>query len=178
MIAETARTSGEWETEEEAWEAFDVAVERSGAFKIYREVEGVYVQPRPFTEQKSSRIDRILCPLRKAIDAGWPDGAFGVEGKKSETKIGKIVAQALDYSRCAFHLDSGFIILLPWIFIFPAPSQLGDIMSVMAQNRIGTADLSNGRLCFSCASTNGIVIHRDGQVEAKRLPMGGKRGSR
>jgi len=179
MISATTKTTGEWKTEAEAWEDFDRVIDQSAAFKVYREVEGFYVQPRSCTEDKSASIDRILCPLRKAIDAGWPDGAFGVEGKKSGTKIGKIVAQAMDYSRCAFHLDSGFVILLPWVFIFPADGQLGDLASVMAHNRIGTACLSlNGRLCFSCAGINGIVIGPDGDIDAKKLPLGQKRGSR
>lgn len=172
-------TCGDFTEEFVGLEAFDRAVERSGAFKIYREVCGHYVQPRFDSELKTARIDRVLVPTAPAIAAGWRDGFIGVEGKKSGHKLGKIVSQSLDYSRCVWELPpNGFTIVLRWVFIWPLVAPKGDIESVMAQNRIGSVGLSGSRLVFNCGGTNGIVIDGSGAVSAKSLPMGRKAGSR
>lgn len=179
------RTSGVFSDEPAAWAVFDAAIELSGAFRIYREVEGEYIQPRPETDPRGARIDRILVPQPKVIAAGWKRGGMiGVEGKKSGSKIGPLVTQAIDYSRCAFRIEREpgeliALVMLPWIFIYPVEPVLGDLASVMANNRIGTAAMTNSRLVFSCNGTNAITIAADGSLfGVKDLPMGSKRGSR
>lgn len=172
-------TGGEFQTEELAWEHFDQAARQSECFRIYREVPGEYMQPRYGCEDKCARIDRICVPTEKLIKAGWPHGPFGVEGKKSGTKIGKVLAQALDYTRCLWEIREGFLIAVNWVFVWPLDDPRGDLASLMAQHRIGYVRSWNRTpLVFSCGGMNGIVIHSDGSVEAKRFPMGNKVGSR
>ncbi len=157
----------------------DNAIERSGAFRVCREVCGEYLQPRLNAEQKGARIDRILLPNQKAIDAGWLDGPIGIEGKRSGMKIGKVLSQALDYSRCAWEIKNGFCVWLRWVFIWPLENPKADLESVMAQNRIGYVGPAPGsRIVFGCGGTNGITIMPDGSLNCKPLPMGRKVGSR
>lgn len=179
MTETSSRTTGNFATEPDAWAFFDAAVERSGAFRLLREVPGECIQPRHQTGEKTARIDRLLIPLAKAVDAGWTDGVIGVECKRSDSKLGPLVTQAIDYTRCAFCLKSppGMIVLPTWIFIFPAEMS-GDLESVCVNNRIGTATLQNNRLRFWCSGTNVISFEQDGSLTAKRPPMGRKRGSR
>lgn len=190
VLIDKPRTSGEWATEPEAWAAFDAVVAKSGAFRSYSEVEGEYIQPRPLTRplagDKGARIDRILIPLQRAVDAGWKAGAIGVEGKRSGTKIGPLISQGLDYTRVVWRLDEerhkpgppGMLLMTEWVFIFPLENPKGDVESIMANNRVGNAWLSQGELRFSCGVPFGIIIQADGSVIARRLPMGHKRGSR
>jgi len=175
-------TGGEFETEPEAWAAFDTMVGKSGAFRIHREVRGEYIQPRVDTELKTARIDRILIPLSKAVEAGWVHGAIGVEGKRSSVKIGRLVSQALDYSRCLFHLKHnppGLLVGLSWVFLYPVDRITCDLESVMVNNRIGYAGISHRALQFNVSSTHVLTISNDGTVIARaELLMGKKRGSR
>lgn len=180
MIAGTVLTSGEFLTEGSAWDTFDWFVEKSQAFRLLKEVPGFYVQPRPGTEVKGARIDRVLIPLQKAIDAGWVHGAIGVEGKKSGHKMGPLIVQAMDYSRCVFELERppGLLVMMQWVFIYPGEIMVGELMSIVANSRIGTCSISNSRLIFGCSGYHGLVIDSSGAVTAKALPMGNKRGSR
>lgn len=172
-------TAGDFETEAGAWEFFDGVIEKTKAFKVYTEVPGQFVSSRPKSEIKGARIDRILIPLRRAIDSGWQHGAIGIEGKKSGTKIGKVISQAMDYSRCVFEIDNGFLMMLQWVFIWPVEATTGDVASLMAQQRIGWIKSSKSRpLVFGCGGTNGLEIDSNFCVTAKRLPMGNKAGNR
>lgn len=179
------RTSGEFADEPGAWAAFDAVVERSGAFRVCPEVKGEYVHPRPQTDEKGARIDRVLIPLKKATEAGWEHGAIGVEGKRSGAKIGPLIAQALDYTRVVWRTDErhlpcppGMLLMTEWVFVYPLECPKGDIESVMANNRIGNVTLAAGELRFACGVPYGLVIKADGSILARRLPMGRKRGSR
>jgi hypothetical protein len=177
--AQAILTAGDFTEESAGLEVFDRAIEASGAFKSIPEVCGKFIQPRYDAELKTARIDRILIPNRKAIDAGWRDGPIGIEAKKSGHKAGKIISQAMDYSRCVWELDHGFCVVLRWIFIWPLDNPKNDLESIMAQNRIGCVCPSNqSRILFSCGGTNGITILADGSVHTKPLPMGRKAGSR
>ncbi len=180
MIPQATRTQGTFVNEPDAWQWFDEMMNRANAFRVLHEVNGEYVQPRPQTELKGARIDRILIPLAKAVDAGWVDGAIGIEGKASGCKIGKLFTQALDYTRCAFTLEKppGLIIMPTWVFVYPAEEPIGDMESITLQNRIGTAKESGGRLEFHCGVMRTIVVHPDGNIQVKSPPMGHKRGSR
>jgi hypothetical protein len=172
-------TCGDFASEPEAWEFFDREAERSGAFKIYREVSGTYVQPRPGADTKGARIDRILVPTRKLIEAGWDQGPFGVEGKRSGLKVGKLIAQALDYSRCVWEIQPGFLIMLRWTFVYPIAKPFGDLESVMAQNRIGWASTDKWKpLSFNVGATCAIAIESSGELRARSITAGNKTGNR
>lgn len=183
---EKPRTAGEYATEFDAWAAFDDVLKLvPGAFRVYEEVCGEYVQPRIGTEEKGARVDRLMIPIAGAVAAGWRDGAIAVEGKKSDHKIGKMIAQGLDYSRCAWRLEDrhkpgpeGLILMTEWVFLYPIEHVPSELMSIMAQNRIGQVSISKNGLWFTCGGMNTLVIRTDGTITAKSLPMGRKRGSR
>lgn len=172
----------QFETEEDAWQKFDAIVKANKAFASHSEVCGHYIQPRPDTEDKQPRIDRILIPLKPAIDAGWVYGAIGIEGKRSNHNAGHLVLQAMDYSRAAFELETGvpgLLLMCRWIFVFPFVREIGTVESLMVQSRIGYANVFERSIKFCVSVTNALVIHEDGSLQiAKSLPMGRKRGSR
>ncbi len=184
-ITEFLSTVGKHADEPAAWQEFDEIISRSGAFTMYREVRGEYIHPRIETEDKTARIDRILIPTNKLLDAGWKHGgAIGVEGKKSDMKAGPLVVQAIDYTRCAFRIERNECLIanvLPrWVFVYPVKPGAGDIASIMQRNRIGTVFVNgySGALVFSCGNTSVITIYGDGLVKAKDTNIGNKRGSR
>ena len=135
-------TSGDYATEIESEAAFDAMIEKTGVFKIYKQVDGKYLHPRLLAEDKVPRIDRILCPEQKLIDQGWKFGPIGVELKKSNIKIGPPISQLLDYSRAIWEIKKGkgYWIMLVYSFLWPAVKQHGPIASLLAQNRIGTCE--------------------------------------
>lgn len=185
MIANTTLSQAGFATEAIAWDWFDEMVERTGAFRVHKEVKGYYIQPRAQTEEKDARIDRILTPQKRILELGWADGCIGVEGKASNVKAGRVISQALDYTRCVFRLNEyapGLLLMPTWIFIYPFENPYGDLESVMAQNRIGYAKANkwSGKetLEFSCSGQNAIFIDGNGALTCQHLPMGFKRGSR
>lgn len=179
--AQQVLTNGEFDSEDAAWAHFDDIVERCGLFNSYSEVEGWMLHPRPDTDAKGVRIDRLLSPRKALQDAGWCDGMIGVEGKKSGHPIGRVISQALDYSRSVFELKpGGFLVMVRWVFLWPLDAEeKGDLGSVMAQNRIGWVRSSTRTpLVFGCSGTHGITVNHDGTCAVKHLPMGRKCGSR
>ena len=174
-------TDRSFKSEPEASGFFDRIVEQSGLFTIYRLVPGFYVQPRAWVQNKNCEIDRILAPKAALLEAGWKHGLLGVEIKTGGMKIGEALCQALDYSRAVFKLPGNRgLVMLEWIFLFPlSEPPLGDIGSVMTNNRIGSACFSrSGGLRFMVDQTVAIALWEDGKVEAKELNMGKKVGSR
>lgn len=135
-------TSGSYPTEAESIAEFDRIVEAGGLFRVYREVEGHYMTHRPGRELKRPRIDRILVPLKQLREQGWT-ATIGIEAKRSGSKLGPLVCQALDYSWAIY--DCGGTHLHPEaIFLWPVRKDGIDgetiysaIESVMVQNRIG-----------------------------------------
>lgn len=163
---------------------FDTRVERSGCFRIYREVEGHIVQPRLDVKQHEVYIDRVLVPTSKLITAGWPHGPLGVEAKHGATEknVGKTVSQALDYARAVFRIRPSaggwYWVMLEWIFLFPFPSG-GVLGSIMAQHRIGTVLPAWGMgLAFETNGVGAIRITDAGEVTARELGAGRKAGNR
>lgn len=174
-------TCGPFATEAEAWVEFDRLVDRTDAFKVYKEVPGEYIQPRPATEEKGARIDRLLIPNAKGVAAGCDWGIIGVEGKKSGHKAGRLICQAIDYTRCIFRLERPIpdVLVMPtWVFIYPMERICGDLESVMAQNRIGTCAYGRYGLAFQCSAFHALEIGLNGNLAGRRPPMGSKRGSR
>lgn len=132
-------TCGSWPDEDASKAAFDELVERTECFRMYQEVRGHYVQPRLGTDERQPRIDRLLVPTQRLIDAGWVHGPIGVEIKQSGMKLGHPLSQALDYSRAVWHFKRGYHVMCEFVFVWPVEKQAGDIASLMAQNRVGTA---------------------------------------
>lgn len=179
---QTILTGSGFGSEENVLLQFDRIVTDCNAFRLLKEVPGEYTHPRPDTEEKGGKIDRILMPTRKAMEAGWHEGAIGIEAKASGKKYGKPACQAIDYTRCVFEIKEwgGILVMLKWVFIVPEPDEplKGALESILAQNRIGGVSIGKGVVRLSCGGTGGIVMRSDGTIEVKPLPMGKKRGNR
>lgn len=179
----TNLTSGDFTTESLAWDHFDKLVAATEAFNVYTEVEGEYLHPRVGTQDKAARIDRLLVPRPKACISGWNSGIIGVEGKRSGMKVGKLICQAIDYTRCIFRLKSpipNLLVMPTWVFIYPMERIHGDLESVMVQNRIGTIGHGRYGLAFQCSAIHVLEIGLSGGISSRNSPalIGNKRGSR
>lgn len=163
---EIARTIGNWRTEEDSVAALDIRLTAAGLWRIYREVEGTLVQPRPRQRDKHVRIDRVLVPNQHAIQQGWNHGILGIEAKRSGEKIGPALAQAIDYGRSVFTLPGGISIWLDWVFVWPVGEQKGTVASIMAQNRIGYA-CPFGQTVRLAAGEKNIWLNTDGNSGTK-----------
>lgn len=180
-------TCGSYPTEVESLEEFDRIIGASGLFRVYNQVEGYYVAHRPGRELKTPRIDRILVPLPKLRQCGWPT-TFGVEAKRSGAKLGPLVAQAIDYTWGVYRCGDTY--LYPdGVFVWPVRKDGIDgesihsaIESVMAQNRIGhcfadrgdTVEFQVGGNHVLSVSCSGKAEHRHDRFER----IGRKTGSR
>lgn len=175
-------TSTGYATEDDAKAAFDVIVERHpDVFGVFKEVTGWYLQPRFNSESRTPRIDRILVPKPRLIEAGWTHGPIGVECKCSGKKTGPAICQCMDYGRAVFRIDSGCRprIALEWIFLWPVEGTGGDIESVMLQHRIGRVSVNHrGDLVFAAGGYRAISVGKDGSLFARELKMGRKVGTR
>lgn len=174
-------TCGDFSTEEEAVAEFDRIVNSTGLFTIHTEVKGRYVNGRPNVDDENPRIDRIIIPQPKIISQGWKHGAIAVECKASGKKLGRVIAQALDYSNAVFEIKPGFHIWCEWLFIWPLEKVHGDVESIMAQNRIGWCRPNGNRtaMSFGTGSQNMIRIGADGDIQSVcSVTTGKKRGSR
>ena len=182
------RTSGSYPTEADSAAEFDRIVGASGMFRVYREVDGYYLAHRPGHELRCPRIDRILQPLPALRERGWT-ATVGVELKRSGTKLGPLVSQALDYSWAIFRCGDTY--LYPeGIFVWPMRRDEGDgdetvgraIESVMVQNKIGTCCAERGdTVAFFLGSSRVLGIGAAGAsvVRADLFnPVGRKTGSR
>jgi len=160
-------TTGAWTDEQTAANAFDGCVEhheRSNLLRVYREMRGTLIQPRCCQHDRAVRIDCVLIPTPKF--AGWTLGAVGLEFKKSGMKIGKPVSQMLDYSRALWKLPpSGISIALDWVFLWPAEKEHGDLASLFAQQRIGTAFPSYGGVDFFAGEVRIFQLRHDGTYQ-------------
>lgn len=155
---------------------FEHMIADSGLFKVYREVSGHDLQPRIGCPYKSPRIDRILIPNHKLLDAGWAGGIIGVELEASGLRIGPILAQ-LDYHHSVYTLPNGFDVCLRWIFIWPWDGGAHTPASISAQQRIGGARGDYGRLEFCAPNWTAISWSKDG-LTVKPFRSGNKAGSR
>lgn len=182
ILHEQLHTAGEFTTEAESLAAFDRLVGRHpDLFSSFPEVRGWYTQPRLNTVERTPRIDRILVPRARLVEAGWTHGPIGVEAKSSGRKAGPAIAQILDYGRAVFLIESGCWprIMLEWIFLWPAVKAGGDLASIMTQHRIGLVHAAHdGSLIFTTDSTTAIKVAPNGAVTARELAAGRKAGTR
>jgi hypothetical protein len=179
-------TVGDYQTEQEACSAFDEAALRSGAFKLWKEVPGEMIHPLPGNGEKQRyRIDRVLVPTEKLVDAGWTKGLIGVEIKKSDVKAGPPLSQSLDYLRCAWTGPLWIRFMIGYVFLFPMEKTQGTIASLMAQNHFGTCRLNYDpskewhRLEFFLGEQPLIECFLNtGVIKVKNTNVGNKTGSR
>lgn len=126
----------------------------------------------------------MLVPTAKLRDAGFSHGFVGVEIKASGVNIGPAISQALDYSRSVWRLPGGYDCMARYYFLFPAKAQGGIAASVMAQNRLGTAestwpDREYHQLRFKCGEQLFLRYHFEtDQIEIGKLNFGNRTGSR
>lgn len=168
---------GAWGDEDSAAAEFDSRIEACGLFlKVFREVNGFYMAYRPNRQGRSARIDRVLIPGQRLVEAGWTRD-IGVELKRSGEKIGRPLAQAIDYTYCAFTVGNHWM-MLPHVFLWPFPRQYGTTESVMLQNGVGVVfEGHNAPLIFQLEKQV-IRIDADGSFKVQTPASGTKVGSR
>lgn len=173
-------TCGKFNSEPESCWTFDKLVKDTGMWRIVSEVDGYYINRRPWQADQGCRIDRILFPTTELIEKfGWKLGPIGIECKKSHYPIGPVLSQCLDYTNAVWESKAtGMLLMLRWIFIWPLDGQKGAIASVMAQNCVGSAWMDRkGRFRLSSGGTNAFG-YDDDQVKVSPLLSGRKAGSR
>ena len=132
-------TSGEYDTELEACQDFDKLISMT-SWIVHKEVTGEIRQPRCGADSKQSlRIDRILEPSQELINSGWEHGFIGVEIKSSNLKLGPVINQVIDYSRCSWKLSGGRRVECEYNFIWKVAAIGGNLASIMTGNKIGIA---------------------------------------
>lgn len=174
-------TYGGWLTEESSAKEFDWQVSETGLFNVFTEVQGDPLQLRVGQELKSMRIDRVLSPTPKLRESGWTLGPFGVELKKSDVKIGPVIALAIDYRTCAWYMPHGYKVVLDFIAIWPINKQHGTTASFMAQQRIGAISHSRHSLlkitCGECVLLD-VPVNKDHPLRLNCKDFGRRAGSR
>ncbi len=168
---------GAWATEEASAAEFDRRIESSGLFsRVFKEVTGYYLTYRPNRQQRNARIDRVLLPGKKLIDAGWTR-VIGVELKRSDEKIGKPLAQAIDYTYCAWNVGN-YWMLCEHVFLWPFEKQNRGIESVMAQNGVGVIYETPAAPLVFQLERQVIRVNRDESTKIAIPESGMKVGSR
>lgn len=173
-------TYGDWQTEEESAAALDQVLDSIGLFKVYSEVQGTCIQPRPNQAGSRLRIDRVLTPKQSLVDRGWAHGMIGIEIKASQMKAAPAVSQMLDYSRAIWKVNpGGFQVMLSWVFLWPLGEPKEAIASIMGQNCVGSAwQTDRDALCLYSGSEKIIRIKRDGSIELGKALNGRRNGTR
>lgn len=179
---------GQWKDEVSAAAEFDRRIAKSGLFRSYAEVRGFYLTHRPNRENKTARIDRILIPTANLVRLGWRR-TIGVEIKRSDEKIGRPLAQAIDYTYCNWNLADNenqprrddvpdMWIMVENVFLWPFPQQSRAVESVMLQNGVGVIHESPRSPLIFQLERQVIRIDADGVVSVQAPNSGTKVGSR
>lgn len=176
---------GDWSTEEESALVFDEIVAKSALWeRTFSEVRGYSLAPRLNRESKDMRIDRVLIPGDRLKKAGWTHvvgvelkrSGHDVDGRFEKEKLGRPLAQAIDYTHCAWNVGI-YWMLCEYVFLWPFAKQTGPIESVMAQNRVGVVYEAYGDLVFQLEKQV-IRFERDGVLHVASPTAGRKTGSR
>lgn len=168
---------GDWADEDRSAAEFDRRVEVCGLFaRTFKEVRGYYAARRPNREGKDARIDRVLMPGKQLIDAGWTRD-IGVEIKRSGEKIGRPLAQAIDYSWCVWYVGH-HLLVVENIFLWPFRKQHRALESIMVQNGVGVVDDGPSASLIFQLEKQVIRIEHDGTFRVQSPNSGTKVGSR
>jgi hypothetical protein len=177
----TLYTAGPWQSEADSAAALDAALARCDLWRVYKEVPGTLVQPRPVQQDRSVRIDRILVPGETLRNLGWTQGVVGIEIKRSGIKANEALAQCLDYGRSVFTLPTaGIDVWLKWVFLWPLEKTSGVVASILAQNRIGTA-YAHRHCSLHLCSGETALLYASADLQEVRIGKGScgqKTGSR
>lgn len=168
---------GAWATEEDAAAEFDRRIEACGLFdRVFKEVRGYYLTYRPNRDRKDARIDRVLLPSKRLREAGW-SRVVGVEIKRSGEKLGPCLAQAIDYTYCAWNVGH-YWMLCEHVFLWPFAKQSHAVESIMLQNGVGVIyEGPRSPLVFQL-DRQVIRINSDNTFGAQLPAAGTKTGSR
>lgn len=132
----------------------------------------------PGSDLQAARIDRLLIPTPELKTQGWTHGPIGIECKSSGTKLGRPLAQILDYSRVAWRIGETYVVPR-FYFLWPMSKVHGPLASVLAHNRIGGAHTSPFTLLqLSCGEQVIARFNQDGSHSFKSADFGRKVGSR
>jgi len=143
-------TCGDYLTEADAAAAFD-ELAPCDMFDVATEVSGALRWPLHGQEVGTRvRIDRVLVPTQRTLDAGWEHGAIGVEIKKSGVKAGKSLNQMFDYLRSTFTI-AGQQMQLGYAVLWPYRGPEGGVLSSIFHGQ---------RLAYAHPTDDGIVMRR------------------
>ena len=174
-------TCGEYATEPDSVAAL-LSIINHDHWMVRQEVPGFMLHPRLDTDGSNSvKIDMLLQPTPLLISHGWRWGMTGIECKRSGVKLGRVISQAMDYTRCVWQMPSGFDVMTRMVFIWPCEYPKSDIESVMVQHRIGVA-YPRGHSNKVSLRIGGTLVYADNAGEpphiASEIPGGRKKGSR
>ena len=127
--------------EKQAVEDLRRRVVMSGLFKIYDEVQGKSAGLWHIQTQR--RIDMVLVPTAKAVDAGWNQGFVGVEIKRSGKPIDETMHQAITYMDAVWTIGEWRgLVVLSSVFIWPFywPSKNHSLCSMLQHARVGVIE--------------------------------------
>jgi len=154
-------------------EYFNIYKECKGDIQFIKPIKQLYIKWKKTKIPEYLKIDYILEPTEKLIDAGWELGCIGVEVKRTNERMyGKILSQIFDYQNCFFKLPGNKNkIPLSMIFLFPYERFYGLMASIMLQEGIGVIkpyqqqrgfDLLHGHGLYRILSVwdEGVEIHR------------------
>ena len=175
-------TAGEFKTEDDAKKAFLDAFAATDCFTIYPEIDCWYFGGSVFGDRPTGRIDYVLTPKKKLLDAGWRMGIIGVEVKKSGHKAGPLICQMIDYSKAIYRLPEatgGSLVCLTAVFCFPElTGRSYAIESIMAQHRLGYARHGKWHTSLLLGSTNILSFSDERGLICNSVGCGYKNGSR
>jgi len=153
-----------YRSELEAEDALAAFLEATRLFRVFRQVWGRAL----WTACPGAghvRCDLLLLASRMGLQKGWTHGPILIEVKRPGEPIGPAVSQMMDYLRSSWLLSNGVPVMASWAFVYPAQRVHGPLASVMAQNRVGTADLERGELSLWCGEQHILTISScDGSV--------------
>lgn len=132
-------TSGSFDTEAQAVSFFDTHINQE-FFIIESEVKGRRLfDDKPVKKDgQNLRIDKILHPTLKAVNAGWFFGPIGIEIKRSGEAVGPVLTQILEQRQSLFlskHVNYSRI--CPSVFaLFPLENISHDLHSLCERQLI------------------------------------------
>lgn len=169
-------TQSGFATEKEAEDWLSDFINRTGCFRVYRQMQGVLLsRHHRQTELPGVRCDLLLLPAGKIRT-----GAIVIEVKKSGVAIGPSLSQLTDYLRSSFEVVNGIHVIPTYGFAFPVRKQHRATASYMSHQNLGTCEVtrSGGIVLFS-GEERLLQFDGGGQLEFYReSACGTKTGAR